>query len=558
MEKTCADENIEAPGEWEEDGPPEPSDSLFIELFWLLLFLTILTRLAWLTERPFHHDEAIHAYFSLPQHMGGYRYDPTYHAPFYHYVMYLFLYLFGDSDFVARLSAVFFGVLQIIAVRPLAGLLGRRIALFYGLLLLLSPLVTYYHRFMRMDAPMMAATIWFVVFAANYWREGDPWDLLWAFITAAVAFTTKENCYITAFIFAVFFLVAVLQRWERLERLGGLMRAQYLAWAAGLAVFFLIWVLCYTVFFKHPEDWNGFATAMKYWLGQHEKGRIANDWWFYLPRLGLYEFLTVASAAAALFSKRARRHPWFLFALVWSVGALAMYTWARERVPWLTVHILQPMALLAALGWGGLSLAGRRRKGLWLLGGIGVVLTLLTSYSLNLLYPAIGMNEKDPKKEHAEIGVYVQSNWDVERLADLVGERGEEWIFLTGEGTWPFSWRFRRANVNFGPTPDYSRDRVFIVGAGKEKEILKEARGRCVKSSFRLRSWWMPDPSELDAAKIWAYVTKRETSGIPVGNSNVTLIRCEEPCYDDEMEDPPPPLEEAESKVEEEDGEGGS
>ena len=45
-----------------------------------------------------------------------------------------------------------------------------------------------------------------------------------------------------------------------------------------------------------------------------------------------------------------RRSLFVRFVAFWAVGSLAIYGWAREKVPWLTVHPLLPLTILAALG----------------------------------------------------------------------------------------------------------------------------------------------------------------------------------------------------------------
>ena len=54
----------------------------------LLLFLlaALATRFYRLGERPFHHDESIHAFQSSTLAKDGtWRYDPAYHGPFLYY-----------------------------------------------------------------------------------------------------------------------------------------------------------------------------------------------------------------------------------------------------------------------------------------------------------------------------------------------------------------------------------------------------------------------------------------------------------------------------------------
>ncbi len=53
-----------------------------------------------------------------------------------------------------------------------------------------------------------------------------------------------------------------------------------------------------------------------------------------------------------------------LFLITWSLGTFALYSWAGEKMPWLMIHIAQPLILLAALALGQLikSMIRNRRS----------------------------------------------------------------------------------------------------------------------------------------------------------------------------------------------------
>src|SRR5262245_43236773 len=81
-------------------------------LYVVFMVVAVLTRLADLGPRAFHHDESIHAYYSNQfARGGGYNYDPTYHGPFLYHVTGLMLWLFGSTDAMARLAPALFGII---------------------------------------------------------------------------------------------------------------------------------------------------------------------------------------------------------------------------------------------------------------------------------------------------------------------------------------------------------------------------------------------------------------------------------------------------------------
>src|SRR5262249_15005411 len=96
----------------------------YIVFFLIAVFL----RTYHLRVRPYHHDESIHAFFSwriIENGLGDYKYDPVYHGPLLYYTSALMMWLFGDSDFTGRLSAVVFGLGVVGFAWPMRRYLGR-------------------------------------------------------------------------------------------------------------------------------------------------------------------------------------------------------------------------------------------------------------------------------------------------------------------------------------------------------------------------------------------------------------------------------------------------
>ena len=57
----------------------------------------------------------------------------------------------GDGDFAARIPAALFGILMVILPFYMRDWLGRKGALFASFMLLISPYLTYYSRYIRHD-----------------------------------------------------------------------------------------------------------------------------------------------------------------------------------------------------------------------------------------------------------------------------------------------------------------------------------------------------------------------------------------------------------------------
>jgi hypothetical protein len=99
-----------------------------------------------------------------------------------------------------------------------------------------------------------------------------------------------------------------------------------------------------------------------YWSGQQKTPRLPGPHDYYFRLMLLYELplvlLGIYGAAAALL----RRTPFTDLLLWWTVTSIALYAIANEKVPWLLVHQILPMCLLAGYGLAQLDLRTPARR----------------------------------------------------------------------------------------------------------------------------------------------------------------------------------------------------
>lgn len=122
---------------------------------WLLA--AVVLRLLWLGHGPFSHDEAIHANFSLG--FADYKYDPIYHGPLLYHLIATIFWLFGDSDFTARLAPALLGIAMLGVAVATRRWLGARAMLCSLALLVISPVITTYSRHLIHDSLVMLLTL---------------------------------------------------------------------------------------------------------------------------------------------------------------------------------------------------------------------------------------------------------------------------------------------------------------------------------------------------------------------------------------------------------------
>lgn len=184
-------------------------------LYGLIFTLAVLTRFWDLGSRALHHDESLHAYYSWLYAEGfGYQHNPLMHGPFLFHANALLFLLFGSTDYVARVMPAIAGVIVVMLPWLLRGrhLLGRWGALFASTLLLVSPSILYYSRFIRHDMYAALGTLLLAIAILRYAeRPARRWAILGG---AAVGYllTTKEVSFIILFIFATFIAIAVALR----------------------------------------------------------------------------------------------------------------------------------------------------------------------------------------------------------------------------------------------------------------------------------------------------------------------------------------------------------
>ena len=175
------------------------------------MIIAIITRFYMLGDRVVSHDESLHTQYSYQFYNGdGYVHTPLMHGPTLFHTTALSYWLFGDSDFASRIPNAILGVLLVLMPYFLRDWLGRRGALFASFLLLISPYVSYYSRYIRHDVYLIVFAM--IVFIATWYyiRERRTRYLWWFTIGLVLMFATMEASFIYIAIFGSFLVVRLL------------------------------------------------------------------------------------------------------------------------------------------------------------------------------------------------------------------------------------------------------------------------------------------------------------------------------------------------------------
>ncbi len=201
----------------------------------LILIVAVISRFYALGARVVSHDEVTHVYWSYNLFRGlGFQHNPLSHGPLQFNLISLSYFLFGASDFTARIPHALAGVLGVGMVFLFRRWLGRTGALVAAALMLVSPYMLYYGRYARNESLVVVEGL------AMFWavfRYTETRQARWLYLLAAslaLHFATKETSFIYAAQLLVFlagaFVWQVLRtawsrRGPRIVFLGGLVAA---------------------------------------------------------------------------------------------------------------------------------------------------------------------------------------------------------------------------------------------------------------------------------------------------------------------------------------------
>lgn len=204
--------------------------------FWAVILLGAILRFWGLGDKPLHHDESLHAYFSLMllkynvhdwiDCFNGtlsaycYKYDPLTHGPFqFHAIAFVYQISqflgapdYGINTTTVRIAAATLGTVIVglpYFLRDRLGTIGAWLACF---LLAVSPSMVYFSRFAREDIYMACFTLLLVVATARYLRTHKLSWFMWVVLAFSLSYATKEATFLTIAVFGSF--LGALLVWE--------------------------------------------------------------------------------------------------------------------------------------------------------------------------------------------------------------------------------------------------------------------------------------------------------------------------------------------------------
>lgn len=260
----------------------------------------------------------------------------------------------------------------------------------------------------------------------------------------------------------------------------------------------ILFSLFSTTFFTNPVGlWTAGGGAIQYWLEQHGVQRGGQPWFYYVFLLiPLYEFLPLVFSVAGAAYYLVRGVPagrrsdgrvsgqdrmFVAFLIYWAISSLTIFSWAGEKMPWLVVHPVEPMILIAGRFMGDVIDAADWRA-IWKRGGFYLALTFcllgLSAITLLRITPFAGFSiwklQDTGQWLTAAIATIVLIALAVTFVRRLGGRPSVQILLVSGLAvlsllTWRFAWMASYINYDYA-----SEFLVYAHGGPDVKLALSE------------------------------------------------------------------------------------
>jgi uncharacterized protein (TIGR03663 family) len=334
----------------------------------IILVAAALLRLAYLMQKPLHHDEGVNGLFLVNLFRTGYyHYDPSnYHGPSLYYLAVIptainnvFHWGHGLSTFAIRLVTATFGIGVVWLMLCLRRYLGFVASLAAAAFAAVSPGFVFFSRYFIHEILFVFFSLGVIVAWLWYRDTGKPRYLMLASASAAMLFATKETWIITAavWLIAIPCTIVFLRLRNRADKIPPLLpevvpgtdaRRTKKLYLLAVALFAAIAILLYSSFFTNPRGILDSVLTFTYWTKTGRTGIYNREWSTYFSWLWQEEapILVLGLIGTAVALIRARNYL-TVFCAFWSIGIFAAYSLVPYKTPWLALSIILPLAIMA-------------------------------------------------------------------------------------------------------------------------------------------------------------------------------------------------------------------
>jgi len=314
---------------------------------------------------------------------------------------------------------------------------------------------------------------------------------------------------------AVFFLVSVIV---------GLMWNPR-RWIIAAAIFYGIFIMIWSVFFTHM---HGVAVGLwgdaTYWIGQHGVSRGGQPWFYYLMLIPIYEFLPLLFAFAGAIYYAIKGSLFSRFLIYWFVMSFIIYSFFGERMPWISLNIVVPIAALGGMFIGFLLKAKRWKRTLRIAirSCVAVLIIWLFSFTVYTAFRESYQVQDTP----SQMLMYAGISADVPRIKSQIDAlaietgMGYDMPITVESNTYDSGWRWYLRDYKNVSTPDLTTisgepaGAVLIISIGHDPSdktyLSKYSEGEKIQMLI-----WFPEEykTKISPDWWWGYFLHRETDG---------------------------------------------
>ncbi len=309
----------------------------------IILLLGIILRWLNLDQRPFHHDESLHAIYGMYTYMNPtiqfYKYDPMLHGPFmYNHILPYIYNLFGSSTWAVRFMPAFLGSLLLFLPLFFKKYLSKNAVLSFLTLMAFSPSLVYWSRFLREDL-LIISTLFAILVLKLYVTDLNLKTVLIA-IFFAMGFCIKENAFlhlVLLFGFLFFELILDITNYKNstIFKFITFVQKNYLLVLIAFISAAFIFSYIFSAGFRHlPGIIDGlYAKSLVFWATQHNIDRIEGPFIFQILMLGFYEIpLTLLTLITSVhfYLKAPSKYRWTIIASI--ALSIILHLWLKNSL----------------------------------------------------------------------------------------------------------------------------------------------------------------------------------------------------------------------------------
>ncbi|MEQ8335829.1 MAG: TIGR03663 family protein [Cyclobacteriaceae bacterium] len=442
-----------------------------------------------LTDRPLHTDEAVGAvkFGQLLDH-GDYTYDPfEYHGPTMNYLTLIPAWIVGEDTFkdlsigTIRSVALFFGMLLVLIPIVFLYRFDFRYALLVSFLVTVSPAMIFYSRYYIHEFILVFFTF-LGIYAYFQWEAHRKW--LWSALlgfSVGMMIATKETWIISV----AGFLAAVVVAGNR-QAFYQFLVSKHSLIALGLML--VVIVTFFSSFFTHFEGLKDMSGTYSTYLDRAgTKDLHRHPWYYYLELLSFNKgseyfwsevSIILLAATGSLFLYLEPEETALVRNLrmieVFSVFLLIIYSILPYKTPWNLLSFYMGLFFLA--GYGLINL-------IWMMGSrwaevaVALIFGLICIHLLSQSFIEY-RNPADPSNPW----VYGHTDGNFHQVVQTIDSVAMDEstyieVVFPGHGYWPFPWYLKKySQVAYRDKVDFNSPggEIILIAPSQEGELVEK------------------------------------------------------------------------------------